>query len=291
MQQSYAIDPITTFGNYSPVIGRVGGSVNFGNIEKLNITIQADSKTIIRKSLNLKGKAKATFANNLFFNVGGSFKKYEYKIDSKIGKKKYFSDHLPAFKYAIGYQLSNGSSLVLSGENIINSNDFTTVNPYFSKNTLARLKRDEYTLTATYPLTSKTSLLGGYRFGNTTVNYKASDSNEKDKIKTYGPFVGLQRNLYRKNNNDVSVALIYNYLSTDFSMKTNAGNFKFNFEGNGAGVNLGWRHKLNRNKYMLLSTEIFNYDHNKMKNSNLSVEDFSLEETTYSIRAEYIHVF
>lgn len=288
----YAIDPITTFGNYSPVITGVGGSVTFGgSVENLNITIQTNNKTIIRKNLHLKKKAKTSFLNNLFFTVGGSFKSYEYKIDSTIGKKKYFSDQLPAIKYTLGYQLPNGSSLVISGENILNSNDVTTVNPYFSQNTLAKLKRDEYTLTATYPLSSKTSLLGGYRSGKTFINYKTIDLNEKDKIKTYGPFIGIQRNLYRNNNNDVSLSLFYNYLSTDFLMNTKDGDFKFNFKGAGAGLNLGWRYRLANKKYMLLSTEIFNYDHNKMKNSNVPVEKFSLEETVYSVRAEYIHVF
>lgn len=226
----------------------------------------------------------------IYVGIGTSVKNYEYSINDKIKDHTYVSDTLPSIKYTVGYiGNDNKFSVSLFGDNIINSNQFSSVG-FFADDSNAKLKRDDYGVNINYNLTDKVSIIGGYRYGVTSIRYKGST--EKDKIKTYGPYMGARYLLFNKGNDRLFASLNYNLLSTDFDKDGKEKVGKFNFDGQGYALSLGWSHYLGNNNSLYIAGEYHNFDHDDMKNSNVDEKlDFSLEESVYSARVEFIHSF
>ncbi len=243
------------------------------------------SALLISSCLNI------AYAKNypVYAGIGTSFKNYEFSIDDGIKNNTYFKETLPSIKYTVGYiGEDNKFSVSLFGDNIINNDQFTPVK-FGAENTNAKLRRDDYGVNINYNVTDKIAISGGYRYGTTSIAYE--NSNEVDKIKTYGPYVGGRYLLYAKDKNRLFSSLNYSFLSTDFSKDGQDGVSKFNFDGKGYALSLGWSHYLGNNNSLYLAGEYHNYNHNKMKTSNIKNVKFSLEESAYSARVEFIHSF
>jgi hypothetical protein len=222
----------------------------------------------------------------IYAGIGTSFKNYSYIVNDKIRNNTYASDTLQSVKYTVGFIGSDNKFLVsVFGDNVISNNQLSPIG--LSDDTLASLKRDDYGININYNITDKISVIGGYRYGVTSVDYKNISTN--DEIKTYGPYIGARYLLFSKGNNKLFSSLNYNLLSTDFTL---GGKEKFNFDGQGYALSLGWSHYLGNKNSLYIAAEYHNFDHDKMKNSNIQKElDFSLEESVYSTRIEFIHSF
>ncbi len=241
--------------------------------------------------LLLSSFVNISYAKNypIYAGIGTSFKNYEFSINDGIKNNTYFKEAIPSIKYTVGYIGSdNKFSVSLFGDNIINNGQLTPVQ-FGAENTNAKLKRDDYGVNVNYNLTDKISILGGYRYGKTSISYE--NSTEVDKIKTYGPYIGGRYLLYAKDKNRLFSSLNYSFLSTDFSKDGIGGVSKFNFDGKGYALSLGWSHYLGNNNSLYIAGEYHNYDHDKMKNSSINNLKFSLDESAYSARVEFIHSF
>lgn len=226
-------------------------------------------------------------AEGFYTTFGGSFKSYNYKIESNSINLDYFNDFVPSLKYSIGYITKDNLVFSFTGDNMISDNQKTVVNPLLSTNTSATVSRDDYSIFGVYPINKKYQLNVGYRYGVTDVEYKNEGYKEYDEINTYGPYIGLERRFFDNFN----LGVYYNFLNTDFSINGIDQDFNFNFKGGGLGFYLGWINNIDSNKNMLISLEYHDYDHDDMINSSVVVEDFSIKESSVSFRGQFIYDF
>jgi hypothetical protein len=228
----------------------------------------------------------------VYAGIGTSFKNYEFSFNEGSGYKTYFKEALPSIKYTVGYIGANNKySVSLFGDNIINGDLFTPVNPIVSEATTAKLKRDDYGINVSYNINSKISVLGGYRYGITSLKLKTAENNNnvRNEIKTYGPYVGARYLLLNKGNDRLFASLNYNLLSTEF----NDGTYKYDYDASGYALSLGWNHQLGNNNSLYIAGEYHSFDHDDFKKTTNKEDfkEFSIKESVLSARIEFIHAF